>query len=422
MANKKQSYLGAFLKSGYLIHALLLAALACTLVVFGYACGLWGVVLGNAKLLILTSITVGIVGLLLLVYIIASANKSKIGITDALAFALTLVSVFFLFFMIFYLDGYNTRRVLAVVVVFALGLSLVVLNACKWNPEKVDDATCVKNTIANYYKTVFSKYSFFSILCATTVCISIATLFLLPSYGFGLSKNEYVYAAILVLPLIFWVAWSASSKQVGLFDALLIALYLTAPVVLVLIILTKTNQTLNLCIWAAAVFAGLVLTFFRYLSFDLGFKPEKKEITGSSQFSIYLKKVASEYNPLLIIAIGALLAASVFLFFPVGSASRFIKITQTSISFSPILLLVLVIQITTLGTLLLSVLLPCTNLTVKKVNVADFLLLVFISFLAFGFLDVLVVFSIKKILVILAGLFFALVIAFARISKVCAKS
>ena len=87
MENKKQNYLGAFLKSGYIIHALLFAALACTLVVFGYGCGLWGMVLGNSKLLILTAITVGIVGLLLLVYVIASANKSKIGITDALAFA-----------------------------------------------------------------------------------------------------------------------------------------------------------------------------------------------------------------------------------------------------------------------------------------------------------------------------------------------
>lgn len=416
MATKKQNYFCALFKSGYIIHTLLFAALACTLIVFGYTTGLWGLIFANKSFFILTAVATGLFALITFIYIISNANKSKINSTDALALALVIASVFFLCFMVFILKSFNIRRILAVVGVLAIGLILVVTNACKFNPQAKKKGKPTKNTMKAYFQTVFEKFSFLGILIASIVTISFGLLFLLPSYNFGLSQDEYIYSAFLTLPAIIWLANSVSSKKVGAFDALLIAMYITAPVILVLIIVTGAS-TIQLCIWAVALLAGLIVTYFRYTSFDVTFVCDKP-IDKNNPFIYYFKKVAKKYNLLLTVAIGGLIALSVFVLFPVGAANKFIKVSGEHIAISPILFFVLTIQFATLGTLFMGVLLSCTNVCVKKVNVADFLLLVLLSFVILGGIDVFIAFSIKKLMAILLGLTFALVVLVKRVRTI----
>ena len=416
MANKKQNYFCALFKSGYIIHTLLFAALACTLLVFGYTTNLWGLIFNNLNFLIPTAVTVGLFSFLTFIYILANAKKSKICATDALALALTITSIFYLLFVILVLKGYTTPRIVAVVLTLALGLILVVTNACKFNPDLKEQEKPVKNTLKAYFQTVFEKFSFIGILIATAVIVSFGLIFLLPSYSFSLSNGEYVYAAFLTIPAIIWLACSVSSKKVGAFDALLIALYIAAPIMLVLII-SMGGAVTNLILWAFALLAGLILTYFRYTSFDVTFVCDKP-IEKANPFIFYVKTVAKKYNLLLTVAIGGLLALSVFVLFPVGVATKYLKITAEHIYVSPVLFFVATVQLATFGTLFMGALLSCTNVEVKKVNLADFLLLVLASFVILGAIDILVVFSIKKLVAILLGFAFVCVVLVKRIRTI----
>ena len=115
MTTKKQNYFCDLFKSGYIIHTLLFAALTCTLIVFGYATDLWGLIFNNKSFFILSVATVGLFAFITFIYIIANAKKSKIGMTDALALSTVITAIFYLCFLVFFLKDYNTQRIIVLV-------------------------------------------------------------------------------------------------------------------------------------------------------------------------------------------------------------------------------------------------------------------------------------------------------------------
>lgn len=416
MENKKKSYLSMFFKSGYFLYALLFTCLACTGVVLAYSSGLIGAIMSNKDVRLFATLIAIVVSLVGLIWIIGSCKKSKIAMTDSVSWAILLTTIFFIIYNAVEVGTFGAKKIIVVVLGLLVGLIFVILNAKKLNPE-LDDQKPIKNSLRCYYKTIFKKYSFFAIACATVVCSAVALLAFSTSLLTGFSKKELICAGICLLPALVFIASSLSSKKVGVIDALILALTFTAPIALLIVILSDLAQERNLILWAFAFAMLIFFTFMRYRSFNLEANEPECEIEKCCPACYYLKSVSKKHGITLAIAIGALLAGSLFIIFPISSLTSLIKV-KDGISFNPLFLVVGVIQFTVLATLLVSVLLSVVNLSSKKVNVADFLLIAFASFAFFGLIDVAVAFNVKKLLILALAFFFALSLIIARARKV----
>jgi hypothetical protein len=417
MMNNKSCYLSKFFKSSSLVCSLLIAALACTLIVFGHIGGLWSLILGTPDYLRYTLCVIALYAIILCIYITKSASKSKIGITDALSFAILLVGIFYLCLTAFYFRAFDKSKLLLSVASIAIGLALFFNNMFKFGTDNQEQAIKTENIIGNYYKAVVNKYPFFGIIYASVIITFACTLFFCPFHTFAFSDKEFVLLTVLALPIIFFVGKSASSKQVNIIDALLISLAMSAPLVLILILLCATNQERNLAIWAIALMAGILLTFLRYRNFDLSYQQEEKEVSCKCLLGGYFKKIANKYDGLLVLSVASLLSASLFIVFPMADMYNFIKVTEVLI-IDIRLLLMLAIEGTVLATLLLGVLLPISGIAKKSISLADFLLAVFAIFTVFSALDLIIAYNLEKLIILLAGFAFSIVMAYQRAREV----
>ena len=415
--NNKSCYLSKFFKSSSLLCSLLIAALACTLIVFGHIGGLWGLILGTPDYLKYALCVIALYAVILCIYITKSASKSKVGITDALSFAILLVGIFYLCLTAFYFKTFDKSKLLLSVASIAIGLAFCINNAFKFDPNKQEQEIKTENVIGNYYKTVVKKFPFFGIVYASVIITFACTLIFCPFHTFAFSDKEFVLLTVLALPIIFFVGKSATSKQVNVIDALLISLAMSAPLVLILILLCATNQERNLAIWAIALMAGILLNFLRYRNFDLSYQQEEKEVSCKCLLGGYFKKIANKYDGLLVLSVASLLAASLFIVFPIADMYNFIKVTEVLI-IDIRLLLMLAIEGTVLTTLLLGVLLPVSAISKKSIGLADFLLAVFALFTILSALDLFVAFNLEKLIILLVGFAFAVVMAYQRAREV----
>lgn len=415
MENKKQSYLSMFFKSGYFLYTLLFTCLACTGIVLAYSSGLIGAVMSNKNVRLFAIIIAIIVSVVGLIWLIGSCKKSKIAMSDSISWAILLTSIFFIIYNAVEIGYFGIKKIIVIAVAFLVGLIFVILNAKKLNPNL--DEKPIKNSLRCYYRTIFKKYPFFAIACATVVCSAVALIMFSSPLLTSFSKKELICAGICLLPALIFIASSISSKKVGVVDTLILALTLTAPIALLIILLSNYAWERNLILWAVAFAMLIFFTFMRYRSFDLENANCECEIKKCCPACYYLKSVSKKHGITLAIAVGALLAGSLFIVFPISSLTSLIKV-KNGVSFNPLILVVGAIQFTVLATLLISVLLSIVNLPNKNVNVADFLLITFASFAFFGLIDVTVAFNLKKLLILALAFFFALSLIIARARKV----
>lgn len=416
MENKKQSYLSMFFKSGYFLCTLLFTSLACTGIVLAYSSGLIGAIISNKDVRLFTALVAILASVVGLIWLIGSCKKSKIAMTDSVSWTILLTTIFLVIYNATEIGYFGFKKIIVIVLGLLVGLIFVIINAKKLNPD-LNDEKPVKNSLRCYYRTIVKKYSFFAIACATVVCSAVALLAFGSSLLTSFSKKELICAGICLLPTLVFVASSISSKKVGVVDALILALTFTAPIALLVAILSNVAQERNLILWAVAFAMLIFFTFMRYRSFDFEATETQCEIKKCCPACYYLKSVSKKHGLTLAIAIGALLAGSLFIIFPISSLTSLVKV-KSGISFNPLFIVVGAIQFTVLATLLVSVLLSVVNLPNKKVNVADFLLIVFASFAFFGLIDVAVAFNVKKLLILILAFFFALSLIIARARKV----
>lgn len=415
---KKPCYFGQIFKSGYIIHTLLFTALVCTFIALGYSGGLW-LAIKDTPYFIYTACVLGVFFILNVIYSLAVSKKNKIGVTDAIALCMVLTAILFAVYVYLVIKEFSILRIALMAGVFVFGVILTIVNAVRFNPNLEDsNVVYTTNSLSGYYKTIFKKYSFFAILCATAICTCFSTLLFHPALSIGLHGFNLLQVAIYVLPLILYLTFFAGSKKVVALDGLLIALTITLPLALVEILLFNEAQKLNLTIWAIGAFLLILYTFIRYRTFDIRLIEDDKKIEKKSIVGYYLKSVIKENGILLILSVASLLALSAFVIFPIENVSAYLLITEEEVLMAPEFMLIAIIDFAVVSTLLVSVIFSFVNLSIRKTNRGDLALFILIAFVIFGFISLAFEFSLIKAVIMVALLIYSFSVFFARARSV----
>ena len=412
---KKPCYFKELLKSSSLILTLLFACLLSTIYLLGFSTGLWNAVLKNSPYLIYTLSVVGVFFILSVVYVLTACKKSKIKVSDAIPLSMILFSIFLAVYL-FLENEFSLLRIVYTASVFVVGVILATVNALSFNPE-IEESNIVytKNNLSAYYKTLFKKYSLFTILLIASVCVCFTTLVFHPFFGFALDKKAFIVLAILALPVVLYLAYNAGNKKMCDTDALLLALTIAMPLALVEIIVFKAYSfERNLTVWAIALMLILIYTFMRYKTFDFVEGPAPKAIEKDSCFKFYFKSVVRNYNLLYVLALASVMVIASLVVFPYELISQYVVTEGEKVTLHSDLLLVGIIDFTVIATLVVCAVFSFVNLSIAKVNCADFLLFVLIAFSIFGLVTLIVSFSILKLVILFALLIYGLSVFFAR--------
>lgn len=412
---KKPRYFKEFFKSISLVVALLFSALVASFYALGLSSGLWNAVIKNQPYLIYTLSVIGVFFLLSVIYVLASAKKPNVKISDAIPFVMILSAILCAVYV--YLESqFSLLRIICLSAIFVIGLILLIVNACSFNPEKqVSNVVYTKNSLSAYYKTLAKKYSLFTILCIAGVCTCFTTLLFHPQFGFALSKEQFLILAVFALPSVLYLAHVAGSKDICECDAILHALFIAMPLALVQIIVFKDYSfERNLIVWGIAFALIIVYTFMRYRTFDFVERLNPNPVEKKSLVGYYIKSVLRNYNLLLILSLSSILVISAFIVFPLEQISQNVVIEKGKFAINSNFIMVGIIDFVVVATLVISALFSFINMPITKVNYADFLLFILIGFALFGLASLIVTFSIIKLIVLFAILIYSLSLFFAR--------
>ncbi len=412
---KKPCYFKEFLKSINLVVALLFTAIVSTVFVLGFSSGLWNAVLKNTPYLIYSLSVIGVFFILSLIYVVCSAKKSNVKVSDAIPFAMILSAIVCAVYILLESE-FTLLRIVYLASLFVIGILLLILNVLSFNPDvQEQNVIYTKNNVSAYYKTLGKKYSLFTILCIASVCTCFTTLLFHPQFGFALNREQFLVLAVFGLPTVLYLAYVAGSKNICEADALLHALFITMPLALVQILVFKDySLERNLAVWGVAFALIILYTFMRYRTFDFVERDDDKLIEKTSPAGYFFKTITKNYNFLLVLAVASVLAISAFIVFPLEQISNSVVIEGKKFAMDSNFMLIGIIDFAVISTVIVCAVFSFLNMPISKVNYADFLLLILIAFAIFGLVTLVVAFSIIKLVLLFAILVYGLSLFFAR--------
>ena len=121
MSAQTKTYFKDVAKKGYLLAAVLFAAVAFTAIVASYEYGLFGILINAVHAASYLQIALIIFSVIMLIYLVASLKVKHLTVADSAYIALCLIGVIFLFYTIIALNEFNARRVLFAVILIVLG-------------------------------------------------------------------------------------------------------------------------------------------------------------------------------------------------------------------------------------------------------------------------------------------------------------
>lgn len=415
---KKPNYFKYFFKSGYLLHTLAIGALICTLIAIGYELEIWQKVSTHKELLFYTFCVLGLFTLASALAIAFTRKKANINVNDALPFAFVIASIFMAIYLYLEVENFTLFGMLVALNLFLFGDFGILCNALAFDPDYQDDGVIyASTTLKAFYKTIFKKYPSFYILALSAVTTCFTTILFHPAYSFNFTTEQYCAIAILLIPVIAYASYNVARKTVIALDAVLVASLLVFPLSLLEILLFNVNRMENLFIWACALMIAIIYTFVRYKSFDIKAQPPKDDIQKKSAIGYYFKSIARKYDLLLAFALGAVLTFSGVVAFPPILLNQLISF-KDGLALNPTVFLVVIIQAATFGTVLFCIFLTFVNVSIKKVNLGDFLLVAVTSFSVFTLATLAIEFSFLKAVGAGAGLIICLIILVARIHAI----
>jgi hypothetical protein len=381
MGDCKKCYGKDFAKSIYVLVAFLIATLTLTAFVASYEFGFFRTIYFVQHVLDFLIIAFAVVGVITLIYLLASLKARKITFADSAYLGLVLIGMFFFAYVCLApITGgkFNLRRILFTAIPFGLGLILLVVRAIVYAKLSEKATKQTNNKMKNYYKEIFGKFSFIGILIASGVAFSFVYLVINSSNEKRYQDLPFLIAlGVTLLPLIVYSVKSLFDKKVNMLDALLLTGIVTFPLSLIYIITSFFNETKTI-IWAITFAVYIVATFIRYIRYDNKYvAPEKKASRN------YFKAVLAKTDVLGGLAVGGLIASAVIFLLCTSSIHAHIYTNATfELGLKSIPVAILLIAI--FGSLLFFGF--TTLCSIKRVNIgkADFFLSILTGFVLFS--------------------------------------
>lgn len=379
---EKKGYFKSFVKSGFLLHATLLAAVMFTLLVANYEYRLFYMLFQQKQLLKYVVIILSVFAVVGLAYLLISLKISHVTFADAVYFALIAVGVIFVFYTLIELGGFNVRRISFALITIILGAALLVYRVLSFKKLIKNEKTLVLNKVQSYFKHVINDFSLLGVLAFAGLTVCIAYLVLNISFGKNLKDATYLVIAVCcLLPLFAYAIKGALSKTVTIFDALLLSGAISAPVVLIQIVMVAYSQ-MRLTLWAAVLCVYLVLYILRFAVYSA--KPIEKA-TCKCQLKGYFGKITKDHDPLLTLAIGGFIATIAITLLK-GQAINAYLIKDGAFVFSLKGIPIMVVLASAFLILAFFAAIPLIGIKKKEVFVGDFFLTICFAFVFFGFI------------------------------------
>lgn len=369
----KPSFFGEFFKKCYFIPALFFLALYISILSLDYKYKIISS-LKSYSLLLPMAIAFGYFGLFLVGNFIASIKKKQFLLSDAIALALLVGSVAYLFFITLYVKSFGLFRLLFFIAILFLLLVFIIFRIVFFSVEsKKSVIYYTKNNINGYILTFTKKYSFLAVILASTVIYMLAFIMMDSTIRlFDQDDKTVLYAVLLgVFTLTFSIG--STFRRITLIDPALISSLISVPPMFLYASLLKDKELSVQYLIAVGFFTILVLffCFIRYSSFNISVIDKSSSVKLSkcpvvNYFGAYIKK----YSILLTVATASLLTlATLYIvkFIPIITNAFE---NSDSISY-PFFSLAYVI-ISVFGTLFIGLILSLCNIKSSRITYGDF--------------------------------------------------
>ena len=384
MTANNKTYFKDVAKKGYLLAAVFLAAVAFTAIVASYEYGIFGDLVSAIHAASYLQITLVLFLAITLIYLFASLKIKHLTVADSVYFALVLIGVAYLIYMLIGLNEFNTRRVLFAVIVIVLGAILTSLRSRDYlHAEHDGKIKRTTNEIKNYYLDVLNKYSVVGIVVAAGVTMCATYILFHTSLSSALKEIKYlIVAGICLIPSIIFLIRDARSKTVTLLDALLLSGIISMPMT-GLQIFKLDFSPLRGVLWASVFGIYLIVTFVRYRNFD-----HQEEVSHKPVCGYYFNSLFKNYDICAAFAIGGIiaLAGSIIL------RKRLLQdmfFTNGQFDISIISIPSAIVIGTALISLAFFALTALIGIKNKKAHIGDFFLAICTSFVMFTFITLL---------------------------------
>ncbi len=309
---KKPCHLKLLFKYGYLLYGLLMAAILCTLTYFGIKFDYISFIRDTKGLDIYVYVALGLFVFATILYYIYRAKTKCVSFADAMCIALIVTAPLIVAYEYFMLKDLKLLHLIILSALFLFNIVFIIIFAIRRDERNEKrDIIFTKNSLLGYYISIFRKFRFLGIMLITLLSVSFTYLFFNQSFGnlilttvkaFPLVRYLIIVAIALFLAFL---AIDASRRRVAVIDAILLSNVMSLPMLLMQIIFMNNSHSTQFIIWAAACGVFLIMMLIRMMSFDVTIDYVKED----SSIKCYLGAFVKKYNPILVLAVGAIITA-----------------------------------------------------------------------------------------------------------------
>lgn len=414
-ANNK-TFFRQFIKSGYFLLSLCLAALFFTAAAFLTHINAFDAISGNNSLFVFALFTAGYFILAAVAYIAVSSLKKGVSAGDSLSFACIVSSVLYLVYL--FTVKKNFAPELISIAAFAAVFGAVFLIVSKIRFEKGG-----KFDKPNYIVKLLNRYSFFAILGAALFLALCDLLLWSGDYSaIKLGTGGYVCGAICLAVVLVSAAVCSANKKLNLFDLIFAAAVLVSPVIIFRASFLLAKGRIGGAHLAAAVAAALTAGLF----FGLRFVNYKDEIdfgnlSGNNAFARYISAVRRDSDVFSAIGAGAIAALICTVLFPYAKAIELApSVIGASFTEAIKTFAFIAVNAAIITGALVAFALAVVNVKAESVTIGDNALIYCTSFCAFALLGNLGGYAAEKVLVPAILFTFCLSVLITRVKTVTA--
>lgn len=425
----KCTYLRDFVRKGFLLAALLFAAVMTAVLVSVNEFGLAAALVSDKKLLVALAVICVYYALVTLIGFFGNLKRGSVSLFDSFFWACLFAGVLYVLYFVIILQKTSSIIHWAIGLGLAvIGLIFIIINAVRYKsaPASVaPSADGIGNKVADYYNAVNNKYSFFLIVLFSALITVCAFLGIFNAHSFGINTKSAIILALCALPVLLYLIFGVSDKTIGLFDFALLALALSVPCIFVLVgygNFSGSTLVLYFSLAGAVFIIALFYSVLRWICSDpkaeFNYIPAKK--TG--RFDKYFSAFSAKFNLLLAISCGSVLTVITLVLFRFTSFGFYAQLLADGSAQGLNSILIYLISAVCYLSLILFGIIAFVNIKSPKVNIGDFALMVCLSYSVFGLLSFINVFSRLGCVILAITLLLSLTILAARIKNVVSEN
>lgn len=418
----KRSYASALHKNGYALFAFFFAALILAALIAFNEFSLATALVADKRLL--AALIAAAVYFFFVIIISSVKSISGKGVSLFDSFYLSCFIAGLLYAVYFCVIAKNPDSIIhwcIAAVLAVVGVVHIIISAIKFDADAETGAFAPqKNSVKNYYKALNAKFPLFLTILLSALIAGCAFLVIFNARSFGADKIMAVVLALCVLPLALYLIFGVSDKNVGFFDAALLALLIALPAVFIFVGFRGfTGKRLTTFIALAAALAVLAAfyTVMRWLSVDLLAAPRRK-LNSSCKTRNYFSALSQKFSPLFAISCGSLLVVITLVLFRYTSFPFYFEALKAGKTAGINAFILVAVNALSFALLILGAIISFINIRTKKITIGDFALLACMSYAVFGLISFIKTPSSLGLIILPVVFIFTLTILSARIKNV----